>query len=143
MTKDHSTTEILLVEDNPGDVRLVHEAFRDADFDATIHTAIDGVEAIDFLMDEASPFPDFVLLDLNLPRKDGLEVLQEIRGDAKLQRLPVLVLTSSTAREDMAVCYEEQANAYLTKPTSPEEFIELVRSVEEFWIERVRLPPCP
>ncbi|RKD85238.1 response regulator [Halopiger aswanensis] len=143
MTENTDSDQILLVEDNPGDVRLIREAFRDAEFHAVIHTAIDGVEAIEFLTDEESPCPDLVLLDLNLPRKDGFDVLEEIRNDPELQRVPVLVLTSSTAREDVVSSYEEQANAYLTKPNNPEEFMELAQAVEEFWIDHVRLPPCP
>ncbi len=107
-----------------------------------MHIATDGIEAIDFLRDEESPCPDFILLDLNLPRRDGFDVLEEIRNDAKLKHLPVLVLTSSTANEDIISSYEQHANAYLTKPDDPESFVELVQTVEGFWIERVRLPPC-
>lgn len=135
--------DVLLVEDNPGDVRLVQEAFREAEFEVGLHTATDGVEATEFLRDEGSPCPDLVLLDLNLPRKDGFDVLGEMKDDPELGQLPVLVLTSSTAREDVISSYERHANAYLTKPDNPESFVDLVRTVEEFWIERVRLPPCP
>lgn len=142
MTRNNSLPDVLLVEDNPGDVRLTQEAFRDAEFDVRMHIARDGIEAIDFLKDEDSPCPDFVLLDLNLPRKDGFAVLEEIRDDPELEHLPVLVLTSSTSREDVTSCYEQHVNAYLTKPDSPDSFIELVKSVEEFWVEKVRLPPC-
>lgn len=107
-----------------------------------MHIATDGDEAIDFLEEKESPCPDLVLLDLNLPRKDGFDVLAEIRDDPELKSLPVLVLTSSTAREDIISSYEQHANAYLTKPDGPDAFVELVRAVEEFWVERVRLPPC-
>ncbi|QLK26524.2 response regulator [Natrinema zhouii] len=142
MTKSNTTPDILLVEDNPGDVRLTQEAFRGAKFDVRMHIASDGSEAINFLKDKESPCPDLVLLDLNLPRKDGFDVLEEMQNDSELERVPVLVLTSSTAREDIISSYKQHANAYLTKPDSPELFIELVKSVEEFWLKRVRLPPC-
>ncbi|WP_436344477.1 response regulator [Natronorubrum sp. FCH18a] len=142
MSESNSIPDILLVEDNPGDVRLTQIAFQDAEFDVEMHIATDGIEAIDFLRDEESPCPDFILLDLNLPRRDGFDVLEEIRNDAKLKHLPVLVLTSSTANEDIISSYEQHANAYLTKPDDPESFVELVQTVEGFWIERVRLPPC-
>lgn len=142
MTENNTIPDILLVEDNPGDVRLTQEAFRDAKFDVRLHIATNGDEAIEFLRDRESPCPDFILLDLNLPRRDGFDVLEEIRGDPELKQLPVLVLTSSTAREDIISSYKQHANAYLTKPDSPESFVELVQTVEEFWVERVRLPPC-
>lgn len=142
MTENNTGPDILLVEDNPGDIRLTQEAFREAEFDVRMHIATDGIKAIDFLKDEESLCPDFVLLDLNLPRKNGFGVLEEIKDDPELKHLPVLVLTSSTAREDVISSYEQHANAYLTKPDSPESFVELAQSVEEFWVERVRLPPC-
>ncbi len=107
-----------------------------------MHIATDGIKAIDFLRDDGSPCPDFVLLDLNLPRKDGLDVLEEIKGDPEMEQLPVLVLSSSTAREDIISSYEKHANAYLSKPDSHESFVELVQAVESFWFDRVRLPPC-
>ncbi|WP_317175822.1 response regulator [Halomontanus rarus] len=140
MTKNKSTPAILLIEDNPGDIRLTQEAFREAEFDVRMYTATDGMKAIDFLRDEASLCPNLVLLDLNLPRKDGFEVLEEIKADPELEHLPVLVLTSSTAREDVISSYEQHANAYLTKPDSPGSFVELAQTIEEFWLERVRLP---
>lgn len=143
VTRSNTNPDLLLVEDNPGDVRLTEEAFRDAEFDVELHVATDGIEAIDFLRDEGSPCIDLVLLDLNLPRKDGLAVLEEIKDDSDLEHLPVLVLTSSMAEEDIVSSYEQHANAYLTKPDNPESFVELVQAVEEFWVENVRLPPCP
>ena len=142
MTGNNHVPDILLVEDNPGDVRLTREAFQAAEFEVRLHTVTDGVEAIDFLRSTQSPVPELVLLDLNLPRKGGFDVLETIRGDPELEHLPVLVLTSSTAQEDVLSAYEQHANAYLTKPDTPAAFAELVRSVEEFWIETVRLPPC-
>lgn len=146
MTKncEREAVDILLVEDNPGDVRLTQEAFREACISNDLHVATDGVEALDFLFQreghEAVPRPDLVLLDLNLPRKNGQEVLKEIRGDPDLKPTPVIVLTSSDAHEDIVQSYELQTNAYLTKPVDPMEFIELVSSLEEFWFTIVQLP---
>lgn len=138
--------DILLVEDNPGDVRLTQEAFKEGNIANTLHVATDGVEALDFLhkRDEYAdaPCPDIVLLDLNLPRKNGDEVLEKIRDDSDLSDLPVIILTSSEAEEDIVKSYELQANAYLTKPVDPEGFIQTVRSFERFWLELVRFPPC-
>ena len=138
--------DILLVEDNPGDVRLTEEAFAEGQICNTLHVATDGVDAMAFLRKEGEfadvPCPDIVLLDLNLPRKGGREVLAEIRADEALKHLPVVVLTSSEAEEDVVKSYELQANAYLTKPVDPEAFIETVRSLQEFWFSVVRLPPC-
>ena len=146
---DHSTTEpmqILLVEDNPGDVRLVEEAFREADVETTFHTAHDGDAALEFLRDrrigvDATDL-NLVLLDLNLPRTSGFDVLEAIKSDPELSAPPVLVLTSSEATEDVARSYELCANAYLTKPSSPDEFTELGRAVEAFWFDEARLPPA-
>ncbi|MFC7213075.1 response regulator [Saliphagus sp. GCM10025334] len=142
VSENKSVPDILLVEDNPGDVRLTQEAFRDAKFDARLHIAVDGIEALNFLRDEESACPDLVLLDLNLPRKNGFDVMKEIRNDPDLIHLPILVLTSSTAKKDILSSYERYANAYLTKPDDPGSFIELVQIVEEFWIGNVRLPSC-
>ncbi|NHN42752.1 response regulator [Halorubellus sp. JP-L1] len=137
--------DILLVEDNPGDVRLTREAFEAGQIRNTLHVARDGVEALEFLRQQGEyadvPRPDIVLLDLNLPRKDGDEVLAEIRADPDLETLPVIVLTSSSAEEDVVRSYELQANAFLTKPVDPMEFVEIVRSFQEFWLSVVRLPP--
>ncbi|WP_224332162.1 response regulator [Haloprofundus halobius] len=138
--------KILLVEDNPGDVRLTEEVFREGQIDNTLHVATDGVEALDFLFKRGehadAPCPDIVLLDLNLPRKNGDEVLEEIRNDADLSKLPVIVLTSSEAESDVAKSYELHANAYLTKPVNPMEFIETIQSFNSFWLSIVRLPSC-
>ena len=139
------TADILLVEDNPGDVRLTEEAFREGQIKNTLHVVNDGADALEFLRQRGeyadAPRPDIVLLDLNLPRKDGDEVLDEIRDDADLEALPVVVLTSSEAQEDIVQSYELKANAFLTKPVDPEEFIEVVRTFQEFWLSVVRLPP--
>ena len=136
--------EILLVEDNPGDVRLIEEALMEGRIANTVHTATDGEEALDFLYqrDEFtdSPRPDLILLDLDLPRINGDEVMAEIKGSPELQEIPVVILTGSEAQSDVAKSYELKANAYLVKPVDSEEFIELVRSFEQFWLTLVRLP---
>jgi len=143
---DGEPAHILLVEDNPGDVRLTREAFDEGNISNTLHVTTDGVEAMDFLEKRGeyadAPRPDIVLLDLNLPRKDGGTVLAEIRDDPDLEQLPVVVLTSSEAEEDVAKSYELNANAFLTKPVDPEAFIEAVQSFQSFWLSVVRLPPC-
>ena len=137
--------DILLVEDNPGDVRLTREAFKDGQICNDLHVVTDGVEALDFLYQRGdyadAPFPDLILLDLNLPRKNGDEVLEEINDDPDLARIPVIVLTSSGAQEDVVQSYDLQANAYLTKPVDPSAFVEVVQSFKSFWLSVVRLPP--
>ena len=137
--------QILLVEDNPGDVRLTREAFKQGRIENDLHVVSDGFEALSFLTQEDEyadvPRPDLILLDLNLPRKDGEDVLKELKDDPALRSIPVIVLTSSSADEDIARSYELHANAYLTKPVDPDEFIETVRAFERFWFSVVRLPP--
>lgn len=137
--------EILLVEDNPGDARLVQEAFKTVDLEISIYTVSDGKEALHFLREQAdsSSYPDLLLLDLNLPRMDGFAILEEIKTNLDLPSLPVLVLTSSKDKEDVTRSYELSANAYLTKPTDPEEFSALGQAVKEFWFETAQLPPVP
>ena len=136
--------EILLVEDNPGDVRLIQEALKDAKVLNNVSVAKDGVEAMDFLHREGKysgvPFPDLILLDLNLPKKDGREVLREIKTDDKLKHIPVVILTSSKAEEDIAKSYSLQANCYITKPVDLDEFTKVVKSIKEFWFSVVELP---
>ncbi len=141
------SVSLLLVEDNPGDVRLIEEAFNTASFDVSLHTEADGDTALEFLHERAAsedgPEVDLMLLDLNLPRTGGFEVLETIKDDPELASLPVLVLTSSKANEDIVRSYELCANAYLTKPTDPDEFADIGRAVEAFWIEEAALPPIP
>ncbi|ELZ10486.1 response regulator receiver protein [Natrinema thermotolerans DSM 11552] len=136
---------ILLVEDNPGDVRLTKEAFKQGRIENDLYVVSDGTEALEFLSKHGeyadAPRPDLILLDLNLPGKDGEDVLEDLKADPKLQSIPVIVLTSSRAEEDIARSYELHANAYLTKPVDPDEFIETVRAFEKFWFSVVRLPP--
>lgn len=145
-TRRSESRDVLLVEDNPGDTRLIEEAFKEVSIDATLHTVPDGDEMLDFLHQrgdhESAPFPDLVLLDLNLPSTHGTELLEEIRSDSTLQHLLVVILTSSSDRDDVVNCYQNHANAYLTKPTGHDEFISLVESLEDFWFQRVQLPPA-
>lgn len=135
--------EILLVEDNPGDVELVREALSEGKIRNELHVASDGVEAMRFLKTNGKPAeqcPDLILLDLNLPRKNGREVLQEIKSDPDLKFIPVVVLTSSKAEEDIVKSYNLHANCYVTKPVDLEQFLKVVRSIEDFWLTVVKLP---
>ena len=136
--------EILLVEDNPGDVDLTLEALEEARLRNNVHVAQDGIAALEFLRREGeyadAPRPDLVLLDLNMPRKDGREVLREIKEDASLRRIPVVVLTTSEAEQDILDAYEYRANAYIVKPVDFEQFFRTIRSLEDFWLTVVRLP---
>ena len=143
----HQTTrpiEILLVEDNPGDVRLTIEAFKEGKVCNNLNVAADGVEALSFLRREGrhggAPRPDLILLDLNLPRMDGREVLAEIKQDPQLMRIPVVVLTTSKAEEDILRTYTLHANCYITKPVDLEQFITVVKSIDDFWLTVVKLP---
>jgi two-component system, chemotaxis family, response regulator Rcp1 len=137
--------DILLVEDSPSDVLLTREALRDARIANDLSVARDGEEAMEYLRQEGEhagkPRPDIVILDLNLPRMDGREVLREIKGDDSLRRIPVIILTTSSSDRDIGECYDSHANCFLTKPIDFEEFIDVVRSMEHFWISVVRLPP--
>ena len=136
--------EVLLVEDSPGDVRLTQEAFRDANMDIRLHVAYDGVEAMSFLRQEdahaEAPRPDFILLDLNLPRMDGREVLAQIKADERLRTIPTVILTTSDSEADIVKSYQLQANCYLSKPVQLEAFEGLVKSINDFWLTRVKLP---
>jgi two-component system, chemotaxis family, response regulator Rcp1 len=138
--------EILLVEDNPGDARLAAEALRDAKARNRLHVVEDGVAAMAFLRREgqyaAVPRPDLILLDLNLPRKDGREVLAEIKQNADFKCIPVVILTSSAAEQDILQAYNLHANAYITKPVDLDQFLKVVRSIEDFWLVVVSLPPA-
>jgi CheY-like chemotaxis protein len=137
--------EILLVEDNIGDIRLTEEALKESNLIVNLHVARDGMEAMEFLRGEGgqanAPAPDLILLDLNLPRKDGREVLQEIKNDADLKRIPVVVLTTSEAESDIVTTYGFHANCYINKPVDMDQFIKIVQMLEEFWFTIVKLPP--
>jgi chemotaxis family two-component system response regulator Rcp1 len=139
-----SPVEILLVEDNPGDVRLTREALKEGKVYSNLHWAKDGVEALEFLRRQGKftdvPRPDIILLDLNLPKKDGREVLFEIKNDDELKRIPVVILTTSKAEEDVLRSYELHANCYVTKPVDLEKFIVVVQSIDRFWLTVVTLP---
>jgi chemotaxis family two-component system response regulator Rcp1 len=137
-------TEVLLVEDSPGDVRLTQEAFREANKTIRLHVACDGVEAMAFLRREGphvhAPRPDFILLDLNLPKMDGREVLAHIKADDSLRTIPTVILTTSEEKADIAKSYQLQANCYLTKPVQLDAFEDLVKSISNFWLTTVKLP---
>jgi len=136
--------EVLLVEDNPGDVRLTQEALKDGRVLVNLSVAADGVEAMEFLRRRGSHAgkarPDLILLDLNLPRKNGREVLEEIKADDDLRRIPVIVMTTSKAEQDIYKAYNLNANCYVTKPVDLDEFLNVVRSIEDFWLTIVTLP---
>lgn len=136
--------EILLVEDNPGDVRLTREALKDAKVINNLYVAEDGVEAMDFLKRRGKHLqavrPDLILLDLNLPKKDGREVLAEIKDDPALRQIPVVILTTSKAEEDILKTYDLHANCYITKPVDLEKFIQVITAIEDFWLSIVKLP---
>jgi chemotaxis family two-component system response regulator Rcp1 len=137
--------EILLVEDNPGDVRLTQETLKEFKVLNNLSVVGDGVEAMAFLRHEGryakASRPDLILLDLNLPKKDGREVLKEIKLDAQLKRIPVVVLTTSGAEQDVLKTYELHANCYITKPVDLDQFIAVIKSIEKFWFTIVKLPP--
>jgi len=139
-----SVVDVLLVEDDPGDVVLIKEAFEFNKVHNALHVVSDGVEALDFLYrrngHEGAPRPDLVLLDLNLPRKDGREVLEEVKADSDLRTIPIVVLTTSEAEEDILRSYDLHANAYVTKPVDFNRFIEVVRQIDEFFVTVVKLP---
>ena len=138
--------EILLVEDNPGDERLTREALKEGKVYNNFHWVKDGVEAMEFLRRQGrykdAPRPDIVLLDLNLPKKDGREVLAVIKTDSDLKHIPVVVLTTSKAEEDVLKSYALHANCYVTKPVDLEKFIQVVQSIDRFWLTVVTLPPA-
>jgi CheY-like chemotaxis protein len=139
-----SPIEVLLVEDSPGDVRLTKEAFKDAKVHINLHVASDGAEAMAFLAREGkhenAPRPDLILLDLNLPKKDGREVLEEIKENRSLKSIPVVVLTTSASEEDILRSYLLHANCYITKPVDLDGFLKVVRSIDSFWLSVVKLP---
>jgi CheY-like chemotaxis protein len=137
--------EILLVEDNPGDIRLTQEALKEGKVRNNLNVAQDGVEALAFLNREGryanASRPDVILLDLNLPKKDGREVLAAIKDDPDLRRIPVVILTTSQAEKDILQTYNLHANCYITKPVELDEFLEVVKAIDEFWLTIVKLPP--
>ncbi|MEW5767307.1 MAG: response regulator [bacterium] len=137
--------EILLVEDNPGDVRLMREALDGNKVSYNLHVVKDGVEAMAFLRRKGkyadAPRPELILLDLNLPKKDGREVLAEIKADENLKRIPVIVLTTSKTEEDIFKVYDLNANCYITKPVNLEDFVKVVNTIKDFWLTCVKLPP--
>jgi CheY-like chemotaxis protein len=141
---DPEPIRILLVEDNAGDVRLTREAFKDAKVHLDLYVVSDGVEAINFLRRQGpyleSPRPDLILLDLNLPRKDGREVLTEIKTDPGLKTIPVVILTTSGSDVDIENSYQLHANCYVSKPVELDGFLEVIRSIDDFWLSAVRLP---
>lgn len=143
-TERGSVVKILLVEDNPGDVRLTQEALKESKMLNELYVTEDGVEAMEFLNREGkftdAPYPDLILLDLNLPKKDGRELLEEIKADERFRRIPVVVLTTSKAQEDIYRMYEQHANCYITKPIDLDQFIEVVKSIDNFWLTIVKLP---
>ncbi len=144
MSQADRPVEILLVEDNPGDVRLTREAFKEARLASRLSVVSDGVEALAFLRHQGkftgAVKPDMILLDLNLPKKSGLEVLADLKRDNNLRRTPVVVLSTSCAEKDVRRSYELHANCYISKPVDLETFIRVVHSIEEFWLTRVALP---
>ena len=136
--------QVLLIEDSPGDVRLTREAFRDTNMSVRLHVASDGVEAMAFLRQEGdhvdAPRPDLILLDLNLPKMDGREVLVHIKADDNLKTIPTVILTTSEEEADISTSYQLHANCYLNKPVQLEEFEALVKSINDFWLTKARLP---
>jgi CheY-like chemotaxis protein len=141
---DTAAIEVLLVEDSPGDVRLTREAFKDAKVHINLHVASDGAAAMSFLRREGDhanvPRPDLILLDLNLPRKDGREVLAEIKESPELKSIPVVILTTSASEEDILRSYQLHANCYITKPVGLSGFLKVVQSIDNFWLSVVKLP---
>ncbi|WKN40417.1 response regulator [Tunicatimonas pelagia] len=137
--------EVLLVEDSEADAALVEESLEDSKLKVNLHIVQDGVEAVNFLNKQGDyqdvDTPDIIILDLNLPRKDGREVLEEIKGDEHLKRIPVVVLTTSSAEEDIYRSYKLHANCYITKPLDFDQFSRIVASIEDFWFTIVKLPP--
>lgn len=144
MNRIANAIEILLVEDNPGDVRLTEEALKESKIAVNMRVANDGIEALAMLRREGQhadlPAPDLILLDLNMPKMDGREVLRLIKTDEHLKRIPVVVLTTSAAEQDIVKAYDLHANCYITKPVDLNQFIEIVKSIEGFWLTVVKLP---
>jgi chemotaxis family two-component system response regulator Rcp1 len=144
LTRDTGAFEVLLVEDNPGDVRLTREALKDAKVHINLHVTSDGVEAMAFLNREGEyaevPRPDMILLDLNLPRKDGRQVLEEIKATPALMTIPIVILTTSESEEDILRSYRLHANCYISKPVDLDGFLTVVKCIDNFWLTIVKLP---
>lgn len=144
ITRTGRPIEILLVEDNPGDARLAKEALKDAKVRNNLHLVMDGEKAMNFLYKrdefENVPEPDLILLDLNLPKKDGREILAEVKKDAKLKKIPVVILTTSQAEQDILHSYDLYANCYINKPVDLDQFLHVVKTIENFWLTIVKLP---
>jgi chemotaxis family two-component system response regulator Rcp1 len=142
--KDTTAFEVLLVEDSPGDVRLTREALKDAKVHINLHVATDGIEAMAFLNHEGDfaevPRPDMILLDLNLPRKDGRQVLEEIKATPALMTIPIVILTTSESEQDILKSYQLHANCYISKPVDLDGFLTVVKSIDNFWLSIVKLP---
>lgn len=137
--------EILLVEDSPSDIRLIREALREATVNAQITVARDGVEAVEYLKRSErgmTPFPDLIFLDFNLPRKNGREVLADVKSSERLKHIPVLVMTGSAAEEDVTAAYSLYANCFITKPADLDEYVRMIRAIENFWFFTATLPPA-
>lgn len=145
MDDEPGPIDLLVVEDNPGDVRLIQEAFKEGRNTHNMHVVTDGEEALDFVHQRgthsSAPRPDLVLLDLNLPKVAGIEVLTELKENPELRSIPVIVLTGSEAEQDVVESYQHHTNACLTKPVNPNAFISLIQSFEDFWMQKVQLPP--
>ena len=144
IVEEEKTIEVLLVEDNPGDVRLAREAFREVNRSIRLHLASDGIEAVAFLRQQGAhlhaPRPDLILLDLNLPKMNGRDVLAKIKADSSLKMIPTIVLSSSETDADVLISYQLQANCYLRKPAQWDAFDNIVRSINAFWLAKVKLP---
>ena len=144
MVKENRPINILLIEDNPGDVRLTQEAFKEGKVSTNLDIAMDGVEAIKFLRKEDSyanvATPDLILLDLNLPKRDGREVLKEIKADEELKRIPIVILTTSNAEQDIIKSYNLHVNCYINKPVDYDKFFDIIQKIEDFWLKTAILP---
>ncbi|WP_431061631.1 response regulator [Methanobacterium sp.] len=140
----NNVTNILLVEDNPADARLIEEVLKDTNANNKLHVVKDGVDAMNFLYKKEefsdAPRPDIILLDLNLPRKDGREVLKEVKENEELKSIPIVILTTSSANEDIIKTYNNHANCYITKPVDFDQFLKVINAIEDFWLNIVRLP---
>ncbi|WP_414468908.1 response regulator [Methanobacterium sp. ACI-7] len=140
----NNVTNILLVEDNPADARLIEEVLKDTNANNKLHVVKDGVDAMNFLYKKEefsdAPRPDIILLDLNLPRKDGREVLKEVKENEELKSIPIVILTTSSANEDIIKTYNNHANYYITKPVDFDQFLKVINAIEDFWLNIVRLP---